>query len=236
VTVSSERPVVVLVHGAWHGPWCWELVQDELAALGLASRAVALPSALVAGHEGGPDALLPGVADDAAVIAAALADIPGPALVVGHSYGGIPVAQATAGGANVTHVVYVAAYLLDVGESLATAHGAPARDPRSATGVAGLMSDPAGALYSDVPEPARSAAVARLLAQSARSFAEPLTAVSWHTLPTTYVVCDDDRALPPTMQEKMAGRAGATHHLASGHSPFLSMPGPLAALLSTIAG
>lgn len=50
-------------------------------------------------------------------------------------------------------------------------------------------------------------------------------------MPSTYVVCDDDQAIPPPAQEMLAQRSGTVHHLPSGHSPFLSHPTELAALL-----
>jgi hypothetical protein len=71
--------------------------------------------------------------------------------------------------------------------------------------------------------------------QSARSFSERVTKVGWRTIPSTYIVCEQDQALPPQEQEKLAARANAVHRLKSSHSPFLSMPAELAALLANIA-
>lgn len=57
----------------------------------------------------------------------------------------------------------------------------------------------------------------------------------WKTLPTSYVVCDDDRSLPPSYQEPFAERTDTTYHLTSGHTPMLSMPEELAGVLDRIA-
>jgi hypothetical protein len=93
----------------------------------------------------------------------------------------------------------------------------------------------AAMLYADVPAAARQQALARLVPQSARSFADPVTRAGWHTIPSSFVVCDNDQGMPPSTQERLAGRAGAVHHLPSGHSPFLARPGELATVLTAIA-
>ncbi len=77
--------------------------------------------------------------------------------------------------------------------------------------------------------------MARLAPQSVRSLMEPVTTAGWRTVPSTYIVCDRDRALEPARQEELATRSGAVHQLPSSHSPFLSMPRELAALLGRIA-
>ncbi len=98
---------VVLVHGAWHGAWCWDGVVAQLDQLGVQSVAVELP--------------FTGFADD---VAAARSEIdaaePG-AVVVGHSYGGVVITQAAAGASHVRHLVYVAAFMTDIGEDFSAA-------------------------------------------------------------------------------------------------------------------
>jgi hypothetical protein len=71
--------------------------------------------------------------------------------------------------------------------------------------------------------------------QSAQSFVDPVTEAGWHSIPSSYIVCDNDQSLPPSQQEKLAGRTGTIYHLASSHSPFLSMPEELATVLEKIA-
>jgi hypothetical protein len=79
IRAMSERPTVVLVHGAWHGAWCWDEVVDRLGGDGLAVVAVDLPSVVSGGD----------LYDDARAVRAVLDDRPGDKVVVGHSYGGI---------------------------------------------------------------------------------------------------------------------------------------------------
>ena len=105
---------VLLVHGAWGGGWAWGYVQAELDALGVASTTIDLPSAGSA-----PSTM----ADDAAAIRAALEGLDGPAVVVGHSYSGVPVSEASAGNGKVKHLVYTCAILAEEGQSLGSLMG-----------------------------------------------------------------------------------------------------------------
>ncbi|MFI8185314.1 alpha/beta fold hydrolase [Actinacidiphila glaucinigra] len=222
--IPPNRPTLLLVHGAWHRSWCWDQLRVVLDGDGWTTRVVDLPSA-------GDEAA--GIHEDAHALLRELSTIDGPVVVIAHSYGGVPVSQVAAEAANVAHVVYLAAYQLDVGESLLGYHGAPVTtEPR---GVNPPLSEPLQALYGDVPQTLAEAAVARLVPQSAKSFNEPLTRAGWHTVPSTYVVCEQDQAVPPACQEDMARRAGAVYRLPSHHSPFLSMPVECAALLTKIA-
>ncbi|MEV0186452.1 alpha/beta hydrolase [Streptomyces sp. NPDC050625] len=219
------------MHGAWHGPWCWERLESALADDGWTTRTVALPSAVRPGVPATDP--LAGVHGDAQVIQETLAGIEGAVVVVGHSYGGIPVTQAIAEAPNVSHAVYLAGYQLDVGESLLGFHGAP--EPENPKGVIPPAENSDAALYADVSEAETARAVQRLVPQSLRSFSERVTKAGWRTVPSTYVICEQDQSLPPQAQEKLAARAKTICRLPSGNSPFLSMPLELAALLARIA-
>lgn len=216
-------PTLLLVHGAWHGGWCWRKLQAALDAEAIESRTVDLPSA---GGRGG-------IAEDVHAIRQALTRIEGPVVVVAHSYGGIPVSQAIAEAPEVVHVVYLAAFQLDVGESLLGFYGAPSL-PGSEE-VQAVPDDPVSLFYADVPASEAEQAVERLLPQSTRSFSDVVEQAGWHLIPSTYIVCERDQALPAERQEALAGRAGAVHRMMSSHSPFLSVPEELAALLSKVA-
>ncbi|MER7948693.1 alpha/beta fold hydrolase [Streptomyces sp. NPDC096079] len=228
---DTDRPTLLLVHGAWHGAWCWDSVRAELDAAGCRSRTVDLPSAGPATAERSRPV---GMLDDAEAVRDALRRVDGPVVVVAHSYGGVPVTQAVADAANVVGAVYVAAFQLDAGESMVTFLGTPVPDDGS--GHAPPYEDARRILFGDVPRADAERAVARLRPQSVRSFTEPVTTAGWRTVPSAYVVCEQDRALEPSRQHALAVRAGTVHRLPSGHSPFLSMPRRLAALLAGIAG
>lgn len=216
-------PTVLMVHGAWHGSWCWDKPREALQAAGWSTRTVDLPSA-------GRDC---GVHEDAQAVLDELGRIDGPVVIVAHSYGGIPVTQAAAEAADVVRIIYLAAYQLDAGESLLGFHGAPL--PEEPHGLQPVPDDSPAMFYGDLPDAEAQEAVRRLVPQSTRSFGEPLTQAAWHTVPSAYIVCENDQALPPHDQEALAARSDEVHRLASGHSPFLSMPDELAAVLAKIA-
>jgi pimeloyl-ACP methyl ester carboxylesterase len=214
---------VVLVHGAWHGGWAWEQVVPLLKEAGHDPVAVDMPSAGGAGS----------LADDAAVVRAAVEQSSEPTVVVAHSYGGIPTTVATAGSAQVQHLVFVCAFLLDQEESLLGAldHVVPpwigVDEP---AGVSRVL-DPMTAFYLDVDAAQAEAAVARLRTQTLASFADPITAAGWHDIESTYILCTEDRAIPYPAQQAMSARAGTVRTMKSSHSPFLSQPRELVALL-----
>lgn len=94
----------VLVHGAWHGAWCWDGVLAELEQFGVPTIAVELP--------------LTGFGDDVAVARAVIESAGSGTVVVGHSYGGAVISEAAAGLSTVSHLVYLAAFLVEPGEDL----------------------------------------------------------------------------------------------------------------------
>jgi pimeloyl-ACP methyl ester carboxylesterase len=222
---GGRRPELVLVHGAWHGSWCWEQLVPELAARGWRTSTVDLPST-----SGDPDA---GMYADAAVVREHLESLDGPVAVLAHSYGGLPVTEVAATVPNVTQLIYLAAHMLDVGESLVAPIGGPWFDPAVA-----LLPVPEPArelLFADVPADPADAAVAQLRPQSVRSFMEPLTRASWEDIPAAFVVCDEDAIFPPVLAEKLPPKADLVRRLPTSHSPFLSRPAVLADLIGEIS-
>jgi pimeloyl-ACP methyl ester carboxylesterase len=220
------RPDLLLVHGAWHGAWAWEPLWRRLVDEGWTVRTVDLPSS---GSTAGLDADVQRVRD-------LLAAHPVPTLVVGHSYGGIVVSEACAGVDHVVGLGYVCAFLLDVGESLAGALPA-LPDWIEVDGPAGVTRArrPEQVFFADLPGDLAAASAARLQPQSLASFTTPQTQAAWRALPSAYLLCEQDRAIPPSAQEAMSDRAGRVVRLASGHSPFLSQPGGVVAFLEQLA-
>ena len=102
---------VALVHGAFADSSGWNGVVAGLQAAGVPVRAISNP--------------LRGIAEDAAYVAGALAQIPGPVLAVGHSYGGAIITNAALRAGNVVGLVYVAAFAPDEGEQLIEIEGGP---------------------------------------------------------------------------------------------------------------
>ncbi|TDD56997.1 alpha/beta hydrolase [Nonomuraea terrae] len=216
---------LMIVHGAWHRPNAWEKLETELHALGYGTRAPALPSA---GER--PTA---GMHDDAAMVAKELASIEGPVVLLGHSYGGIPITEAAAGARNVERLIYLCAWMPDEGQSLFDLEGSPT--PDDVSGLLPLISGARTSLYGDLPDAEAEQAMSALVDQTVRSFAEKVGAVAWRDIPSTYIVAEQDQAISLALQEKMAAQAAEIRRLTSGHSPFLSQPRILAALIDEIA-
>jgi pimeloyl-ACP methyl ester carboxylesterase len=223
--IVTSVPTLVLVHGGWHGPWCWELLIEQLS--GVALRTVALSSS------GSDPSKLGDLYDDAEIVRSAVVDVDGPVVVCAHSYGGAPVTEALAGEGKVRRLIYLCAFQLDVGESvLGARHGTPPLwwDIHEAEGYIDPLR-PREIFYGDVDPVTADAAIARLGHQSLSAVSQPLTQASWQKIPSTYVICQKDSAIPQAVQEGMAQRAQCVERLDTSHSPFLSRPSRLADLL-----
>ncbi|MFE0630876.1 alpha/beta hydrolase [Streptomyces sp. NPDC058864] len=229
---STDRSTstILLVHGAWHGAWCWEKLVPELTALGWHVETVNLPSASAdAGNTAG-------MYDDARVIRERLDALEGPVTVVGHSYGAIPATEAVASASNVARLVYLSAFMIDADESIDSLSGGKVSGSGAVTLDAhGHYEDPKTAFYSDVDPQDADHATKQLVLQSARSFCEPLTTAAWKTVPSSYIITENDTALDSGFQEAMSARAERIYRLASGHSSFLSRPAQLAQLIDADA-
>lgn len=239
---------VVLVHGAWHGAWCWDGVVEGLRAEGITADAIDLP-----GH--GDDAMpLTDLHGDAARVTAALDALAtvedDPVLLVGHSYGGAVITEAGVH-PSVAHLVYLAALNLDEGETMMEA---ALEDPRTAdidhTGRPGFMdhltmlddgsaviSDEGAAalFYNGCPADAAAGAIARLTPQPLLNMGQCPARVAWRERPSTYVVCARDNAVHPDLQRILADRATTSVEWDTDHSPFLADPGRVSAFLAELA-
>ena len=214
----------LLVHGAWHGAWSWRLLTEEFDRRGVAWRTVELPSS----HDDG-DGTIDLAADVRAVVAAA--NLAGPTVLVGHSYAGAVIAEASSELASVSGLVFIAALIPTPGQSATDVSrlGGVRTDLDTAMVVDGprLRLDPAlarAALYGDCDESIANDATANLGTQTIASFrarrANPDVAVARH-----YIRCTQDRAIDPSLQALLASTCDTSVDLASDHSPFLSHPG-----------
>jgi len=235
---SAEQRPIVLVHGAWHGAWCWAALQAALDVRGLVSFAIDLP-----GHGASvlPLGDLHGDADHVATVLdrLALSDV----VLVGHSYGGAVVTDAAADRTDVAHLVYLTAFALLAGESVMDPLGAL---PRESTALQACMNgnddgtftiDPLGAtaaFYAECPPGVARSAIARLGPQPMSTFTQPVRAAS-PTIPSTYVYCARDQAIHPNHQAYLAQRCGARVDLDTDHSPMISAAEELADILAALA-
>ncbi|MEY9968504.1 pimeloyl-ACP methyl ester carboxylesterase [Streptacidiphilus sp. MAP12-16] len=227
------KPTVVLVHGAFADASSFARLIPELLADGIPVVAPAVPNRSLSG--------------DAAYIASVVRQIPGPVVLVGHSYGG---AVITVAGTeqNVTALVYLAGYALEEGESLGELQG---RFPDSSLAAALVQttypiagSTETGTDVSvDVQQfPAIFAAdvepeLAKVLAVSQRplaaaAFGEPASAAAWKTKPAWGSVSTADRTINPDVERFGYERAGVKSiEIDSSHLVMLSHPKQVAALI-----
>ena len=224
---TGAKPTVVFVHGGWADSSGWNAEISALQKKGYPVIAPANP--------------LRGLTSDADYVRSVLQTIPGPIVLVGHSYGGAVISNAARGVDNVEALVYIAAFAPDVGESLeqlvtmnpGTQITPDALDPRpyplpdGGSGVdlyikAEVFRE---AFAGDLPRKTTDLMQATQRPFSAAAFAEPSGEPAWKTIPSWYLVATNDHAIPPVTQEFMADRAGAhIARVASSHVPMISQP------------
>jgi pimeloyl-ACP methyl ester carboxylesterase len=230
---GSTKPAIVLVHGAWADATSWNGVVPQLQSAGF--RVFAPPNPLRS------------MVSDAASIAAFVKSIPGPVVLVGHSYGGAVISSASPSTPNVQALVYVDGFALAEGESCLSV--LPTSPPPPAdlftpvplpSGDADLYFTPKyyGVVFaSDVPAPAAAlmAVSQRPLTASALNEKAPSSA-GWKTIPSWYVVGDADLVIPPPVQMMMAQRAKATiSHVNGSHPSMIQHPeATVAAIMAAV--
>lgn len=223
----STTPTLLLVHGAFHRREMWDLTVRRLPDIDV--RTVQLPSSAPV-----PVSRLGDLYDDARAVREAALAVDGPVVVCAHSYGAVPVTQGLAGVDTVKRLVYLHAFLLDVGESMLGNRGGTYPPHWIVDEERGCVEirNPRRVFYSDLAPEAAQEAVAALGPQSLAAPTQPLTQAPWHTIPSTYVAGDgDNAAVPAAMREKFSARASRVRRMRTAHSPFLSHADETAAML-----
>ncbi|MDQ0381262.1 alpha/beta fold hydrolase [Amycolatopsis thermophila] len=223
----STAPTIVLVHGMWHGGWAWERVATLLHEDGYRSVPVTLP-----GEDRAPgDPTFPGHCDH---LAGVQAGIPGDVVLVGHSYSGALLGE-VGDAPNVRGLVFVSAFCLEPGESVASVNDAAAGSQAGVNDIRQvgdhLVIDPAvarHAFYHDCSPADAASAAARLTPEHTSTRSTIVSRAAWRTVPSHFVVCTLDRACTPRVQRMMAARVDSTSELEASHSPMLSMPAVVA--------
>jgi len=221
----SDKPNIVLVHGAWADGSSWAGVIENLQAAGYGVKAPQFP--------------LSSVDADVDRLRQVLALQDGPTILAGHSYGGHIITSLGADAPNVSGLVYIAAFGLDQGESLGALLGQGPPTPalvHSTTDEQGFVwlseDDFVDHFAADV-DPVRAKvmyAVQQPLAASA--FGQVLGVPAWKTLPSWYLVAQDDEALPPDAERQFATRMGATTvEVPSSHVAMVSHPDEVTRLI-----
>ena len=219
---------VVFVHGACvkDGTWWWRRTADSLAEHHIMSAAPSLPSC---GEMSDPvDSSGPGLTEDIASVRAVLGASDEPTVVVAHSYGGIVTAEAASGFECVSHLLLVSSYLPEVGQSLSSFGGrepAPFIEIDPDRGTFTVSRDAlAETFLQDCDEVVQRESLEKTANQSLSVLEAQVQSAAWQGLPTTYIVCTQDRGTPAELQREFAKRANSVVEIEAGHHPFLSKP------------
>jgi pimeloyl-ACP methyl ester carboxylesterase len=229
VVEVNGRPNIVFVHGAWADGSCWSAVIERLQADGFQVRAPQFP--------------LTSLADDVARLRQVLEFQNGPTIVVGHSYGGQVITALGSDAPNVVGLVYIAAFGLDEGESLGALLSQGPVTPAlthlftDSRGFAWLSEEDFVDHFAGDVEPARARvlyAVQQPLASS--GFTDVMGVPAWKSLPSWYLVSQNDEAIPPDAERQFAARMGATTvEVPAGHVAMVSHPTEVADLIEKAA-
>jgi pimeloyl-ACP methyl ester carboxylesterase len=223
-----------LVHGAYHGGACWDLLIPELEARGHDAIAMDLPA---------PDPAA-GVNEYADTVITALKGAGNEVTLLGHSMGGLTI-PLVADRRPVRRLVFLAAMLSEPGGTGGDvlARHPDAINPVMATagvdngdGTASMPDDLAAEVfYHDCPPDIAAWAVSVLRPQAWKVVADPLPVDAWPSVPQTYIACREDRTLTYAFQRALASERGMDLvELPGGHSPFLSRPAALADILTAL--
>ena len=246
----TSSTTILLVPGAWHTPDCYGALAERLQKAGYNIDLVSLPSV-------GPEKHLSDFGPDVAQIRKQIemaVETGQNVVVVAHSYGSIPASEAIKGldaatrseegkTGGVTHFVFCAAFIIAEGSTLVGTFGgndlpwfAVSTDREEVNPLT-----PAEIFYNDLTEEQTEAAISKLKPFSYHVFHCPVTYAAWRDVPSTYLYCAKDNAIPPQVQKMLVEQIAEgvnfrTETLASSHSPFLSMPDETAAAVRRAAG
>lgn len=245
----SSKPVIVLVPGAWHSPDCFRLLTRELEAAGYEIKASthATVGAATPTQDFWPDV------ENIQQVLKPLAEQGKDILLLVHSYGGVVGSQAVQGylkserekagkKGGVSHIYFCCAFALPEGTSLMDGlnnQDLPWWDVNDARDSL-MPLTPEDIFYNDVEDPRDE--IMKLQPHSYRSFATKVTYAGWKHVPSTYLLCEKDNAIPLHAQKGMvdaAQKAGAdmkAETMDVSHSPFLTKPKELAMSVRRAAG
>lgn len=215
---ENSKPLIVLVHGAWADGTGWQHVIPDLLNAGYDVTAVQLP--------------LISLENDIATLSRVIDANKGSVVLVGHSYGGIPITNSANDRPNVKALVYITSFAPDIGETQKSLLGQYPPTPLNDA----VTPDSAGFLYiakrkfrdvfaQDVERTEASVMAVTQKPFFGGIFEAPTKKVAWKSIPTWYLITTEDRCIPPDLQRFMAKRMNAkTTEVRASHSVFVSQP------------
>ena len=224
-TQTDTAPTVVLVHAAWADGSSWAKVIAGLRRAGINTQSVQLP--------------LTSLSEDAAAVRRVLGRLEGPAVAVGHSYGGAPMTAAATGVSEVKGLVYVAAMAPDEGETVGELLHRTSPHPMSAQ----LSPDSDGYIWmsaegfaNSVAPRATSDEIALMTAVqkpiALHCLGQPAMKPAWREKPSRFLLAEEDRQIVPDTQRFMAERMNARVDAQNvDHSPNLTAPEAVVTLI-----
>lgn len=251
----SNKPSIVLVHGAWHVPAHYATFISLLEVAGFDVSCPLLPSCDDSKRHSGSDLYA-----DAQLVRdhiLSLLDQSCPVVMLLHSYGGAVGTEAARGlstseraaqglQGGIVRLVYMCAFMLQVGESV-TGESMPRPVPEpvkvdESDGTTFLQQNPVDLLFADVqPGDLAQEMSRRLVRQDGKASMDQVTWPAWSMIPTTYLRTEEDRMFFPDWQDRQirkvrgAGTEVVVESFEASHSPFLSMPEEIVAAVERAA-
>jgi len=221
--MTNNPASVVLVHGAWHDSWCWHLVGQRLSAAGVAWTA--------------PDLPMNSLREDQEIIRGLVSDPGRDFVVVGHSRGARVMSFASFGAPSVRQLIFIACDVPEAGRADDPERKRMPLAPRAMVPTADgyTVIDPALAgqfFYGDCDPALAAAAISRLRPTRSETDADVAGLdVGWKSVPSTFVLSRRDNCVNPDDQRRVAAKVGRLVELDSSHSPMMSQPDAVAAVI-----
>lgn len=227
-SAPTHKPSIVLVHGAFADASGWEAVIRILQSRGYEVSAVQNP---LSSYEA-----------DIETTRRLIEAQPGPTVVVAHSYGGAVITAAAAGSSKVKSLVYLAAFAPDAEEPLG-----PLLERYPTKVVEAFRPDAAGFLTidrakfreffaSDLPSAQTDIMAVTQKPLTSSVFAATTKVAAWKTIPSWFVVAQNDKVINPDLERFFAKRMGArTTEIKSSHAVFMSRPRDVARVIEQAA-
>jgi len=227
--MASDKPNIVLVHGAWADGSSWSAVIQRLQAKGYNVVSPQFP--------------LTSLSDDVARLRQVLNALTGPTIVVGQSYGGEIMTGLGTDAPNVVGLVYICAWAPDTGDSILSLAAPYPLSPAltelriDAEGFSWITQENFLNYFApDVNPPQANIMYAVQQPFHTGVFGYPMGTPAWKTIPSWYLVTTEDQMIPPDLQRFMAQRMGATtEEFSASHVPMVSHPNKVTQLIEQAA-